>query len=338
MTSGKEALILIMAKILITGGAGFIGKDLAYKLSKENHDITLADNFLRGRKDEKLELLLKLPNIKLIEADLTDKESWDKIGGGYDYVYHLVSINGFKQFLEIPQEVLRVGMTTTMNALEWFREKNRRPSAKILYTSSNEVYIGAIEAFGTLPLPTPENVPVIIADTYNPRWSYAGQKLICELFFIHYAKAYNLRMVIVRPHYIYGPGAGYDAMIPKIIERVKNRIEPFPIIGGDDSRSYCYIDDATEGIISAMESTKTDGGTYNIGSSEEVTIKNLIEKIFKIMDWTPKKTEIKDSPDGKISRFLPDVSKIKRDTGWEAKIKFEEGLKKTVDWYLENPK
>ena len=251
-----------MSKILITGGAGFIGYHLAKLLSeRKGNNITLVDNFSRGKNDEELESLLKLPNINLIEADLTNKESWDKIGSGYDYIYHLVSINGFKQFLEIPHEVLRIGITTTINALEWLRAKNGKSGAKILYTSSNEVYTGALEAFGKLPIPTPENIPVIIADTHNPRWSYAGQKLINELFFIHYAKAYNLRMVIVRPHYIYGPRAGYDSMIPKIIERVKNRIEPFPIIGGDDSRSYCYIDDAVEGIISAMESEKTDGET-----------------------------------------------------------------------------
>ncbi len=326
-----------MEKILITGGAGFVGYALAKRLAQSGADITIADNFFRGKRDADLEALLTLPNVRLVEGDLTKPEAWDALGTGYTHVYHLVGINGTKLFYEIPHEVLRIGVSTTMNALEWFRLKNGVTDAKILYTSSNEAYASALEAFGNLPLPTPETVPLVIADTYNPRWSYGGQKLIGELFFIHYAKAYDFRMSIVRPHNFYGPRAGYDHVIPQILGRIAKREEPFMIYGADESRSFCYIEDAVEAIERVMVSTTTDGGTYHIGTSVETQIGELVDQLFTLTGWRPSKIEEQHSPEGSVKRRLPDVSKIGRDTGWEAITSLEEGLQKTIDWYTKNP-
>lgn len=327
-----------MKKILITGGAGFIGFHLTSRLAKEGHEIVIADNFFRSEHDADLKGLLEKSNVSLYQADLTKPESWEKVGTGYDEVYHLVGINGTELFYQIPHEVLRIGVATTMNVLDWFHTKNGKPGAKILYTSSNEAYAGALEAFGQLPIPTPETVPLVIADPYNARWSYAGQKLIGELFFIHYAKAFNFRMSIVRPHNFYGPREGYKHVIPEVIERIKERVDPFPIFGADETRSFCYIDDAVEAIKMVMESDKTDGGTYHIGTHRETLISDLIETIFKIMDWHPNKIDIKNSPAGSVKRRLPDVSKIKKDLAWEAKIELEDGLKTMIDWYVKHPK
>lgn len=325
-------------KILITGGAGFIGYHLTKRLAKQGHKITIVDNFFRSEHDKDLAALLKRPNVRLITTDLTRPESWKKLGSGYDHVYHLVGINGTRLFYEIPHEVLRIGVMTTINALEWFRTQNKKKDAKILYTSSNEAYAGALEAFGKLPLPTPESVPLVISDTYNPRWSYGGQKLIGELFFIHYAKAYNFRMSIVRPHNFYGPREGYEHVIPDIISRVINRVDPFPIYGTENTRDFCYIDDAVEAIQKVMESKKTDGGTYHIGAKAEIKIKHLVDHIFDIMEWWPKKILVKNPPKGSVKRRLADVSKIRRDIRWKAKTPLKKGLKEMVDWYVKNPR
>ena len=326
-----------MKKVLITGGTGFVGYHLAKRLASQGYSITLVDNFFRSTHDADLTKLLERKNVKLIRADLTVEKNWDKLGSGYDYVYHLVGINGTKLFYEIPHEVLRIGILTTHYGLEWFRTKNKKKNAKILYTSSNEAYAG-LETLGKLPLPTPENVPLIIADTYNPRWSYGGQKLIGELLFIHYAKAYNFRMSIVRPHNFYGPREGYEHVIPDIITRVMDRVEPFPIYGTENTRDFCYIDDAVEAIQMVMESKETDGGTYHIGAKEEVKIKDLVEMIFEEMQWHPKKILVKNPPQGSVNRRMADVSKIKKDTGWKAKTPLKKGLKEIVKWYVENPK
>lgn len=327
-----------MKKVLITGGAGFVGYHLAKRLASRSYKITIADNFFRGKRNKDFEELIKLPNVTFIEGDLTKPQSWNKLGKGYDQVYHLVGINGTALFYSIPHEVLRIGVLTTINALDWFRTTNNKKDAKILYTSSNEAYASALEAFGKLPLPTPEEVPLVISDTYNPRWSYGGQKLIGELFFIHYANAYNFRMSIVRPHNFYGPRAGYDHVVPQMIARVDAEEEPFAIFGADETRSFCYIDDAVEAIHKVMESKKTDGGTYHIGTNEETKIRELAEELFKVMGKNPKKMVIKKSPAGSVKRRLGDVSKIKKDTGWQAKTPLKKGLKKTVEWYRANPK
>jgi len=329
-----------MKKILITGGAGFVGYHLAKLLAKDSSEVVLADNFFRSKKDSDLDKLLELSNVKLVEGDLTDSKSWEALGDGYDEVYHLVGINGTKLFYKIPHEVLRIGVSTTMNVLDWFRNVNvpSRPQSKILYTSSNEAYASALEAFGTLPLPTPENVPLVIADTYNARWSYGGQKLIGELFFIHYSKAYNFRMAIVRPHNFYGPRAGYDHVIPEIVGKIGAKLEPFPLFGTDETRSFCYINDAVSAVKIVMESEKTDGGTYHIGTSVETNIGDLVNMMFDMLNWHPEQTEVKNSPEGSVKRRLADVSKIKRDTGWQAHTPLADGLRKTIDWYLANPK
>ena len=325
-------------KILITGGAGFVGYHLAKRLAAQEYRVTLADNFFRGKRDADFQNLIARKNVRFVEGDLTDWKTWLALGKGYDEVYHLVGINGTRLFYEIPHEVLRIGVSTTMHALEWFRKVNKNPKAKILYTSSNEAYGSALEAFGKLPLPTPEDVPLVVADTYNPRWSYGGQKLIGELFFIHYASAYKFRMSIVRPHNFYGPRAGYEHVIPETIFKVSQRLEPFIVPGADDTRSFCYIEDAVEAIQRVMESKKTDSGTYHIGTKEETKIKDLVLSVCELTDWKPKKIVIKKSPKGSVKRRLADVSKIRKDTGWKAKTSLKKGLQKTIEWYLKNPK
>jgi len=327
-----------MSRVLITGGAGFVGYHLAKRLADQKYQVTIADNFFRGRRDGDFQELLQHPQVRLVEGDLTEKCAWDALEGGYEQVYHLVGLNGTKLFYEMPHEVLRIGISTTMNALDWFRLSNNVPSAKILYTSSNEAYASALEAFDSLPLPTPEEVPLVIADTYNPRWSYGGQKLIGELFFIHYARAHDFRMAIVRPHNFYGPRAGYEHAIPGIIERIGARQDPFEIFGADETRSFCFIDDAVEAIQRVMESTATDGGTYHIGTSVETNVGDLTETLLSLLQYAPKQKVIKQSPAGSVKRRLPAVSKIERDTGWRAATPLEEGLRRTVEWYLRNPK
>ncbi len=318
-------------KVLITGGAGFIGLHLANHLLDMGQEVTLLDNFFRSKKDYDLAVLLKRPNTHFLKLDITDSGSFKKIGTGYDYVYHLAAVNGTKLFYEIPHEVLRINILGLINVLDWFKDKNKK--GKIMFTSSNEAYAGALESFGQLPIPTPENVPLVIPDVYNPRWSYGGSKLIGEQFCIHYASKYKFRMSIVRPHNFYGPRAGFHHVIPEFIERIKNRVDPFPEYGANETRSFCYIGDAVKAMAIVMHSKKTDGQIYHIGSGEETKIKDLAQKLFLIAGWRPKKLKLEPSPAGSVKRRLPDISKIKRDVGWKPETRLTDGLKKTYDWY-----
>lgn len=325
-----------MTKVLITGGSGFIGYHLANHLLDRGYEVVLTDNFFRGRNDADFEMLLKRAGVSFVEADLTKRTEWDKLGGGYEHVYHLAAVNGTGLFYDIPHEVLRINIESMFNAAEWMRDINK--GGKLLFTSSNELYAGARESFDSLPIPTPENVPAVIPDIQNPRWTYASSKLIGEQICIHYANAYNFRMVIVRPHNFYGPRAGYNHVIPQLIERIEKKADPFPIYGLEDKRSFCYIDDAVRAMRLVMESPRTDGGTYHIGSEEERKIMNVAEVLFNTMQFIPKQVIKHQSPAGSVKRRLPDIAKLKRDIDWEHETTFEEGIKKTIDWYQRNPK
>ena len=249
-------------KILITGGSGFIGLHLAnHLLENTEAEIVLVDNMRKGKIDEDFERLLKNPRVKLLILDLTDLASYEKLGSGYDHVYHLAAVNGTKYFYEIPHEVLRINTLTLIYMLDWFAKFNHE--GKFCFTSSNEAYAGGLNAFGVLPIPTPEKVPLVIEDPYNPRWSYASTKLIGELFVIHYAKMFNFRALVVRPHNFYGPRAGYKGhVIPDFSERIAAHVDPFPIYGADDTRTFCYISDAVRAMRLLMESPEDRRSAY----------------------------------------------------------------------------
>ena len=327
-------------KILITGGAGFIGYHLAkYLLEHSDAELVLVDNLQRGTVDADFQEVLDNPRVKLLTLDLTDQGSYEKLGGGYDHVYHLAAVNGTKTFYEMPHEVLRVNTLSLIYMLEWFRKENK--DGKFCFTSSNEAYAGGLIAFNQLPIPTQEKVPLVIDDTYNPRWSYAATKLVGELFVINYAKMHNFRALIVRPHNFYGPRAGYKGhVIPDFSERIAARISPFPIYGADDTRTFCFITDAVRAMSMLMDSEKTDNQpieTVHIGDSEEILMKELAEKMFTVVGWHPRKLDIKNGPPGSVKRRLADTTKLRALLGWAPQVSLDEGLKMTYDWYLAHP-
>ncbi|MDP2684182.1 MAG: GDP-mannose 4,6-dehydratase [bacterium] len=328
-------------KILITGAAGFIGYHLTNNLLSAYKDVelVLVDNLQRGRMDNEMKELLDNKQVKFLQLDLTDLSSYIQLGSGYNHVYHLAAVNGTDLFYEIPHEVLRINTLSIIYMLEWFRKENK--DGKFCFTSSNEAYAGGLIAYDKLPIPTPENVPLVIEDTYNPRWSYGGSKLIGELFVINYAQMYNLNAVIVRPHNFYGSRAGYSHVIPQFCTRIAEHVDPFPIYGSTDTRTFCYIEDAVRAMRLLMETDKTNSRpieTVHIGDYIEITMGDLLQKIFDVVGWKPKSVEVKEGKKGSVSRRLADVSKLQKITNWKPEVSLEEGLKKTYEWYKENPK
>lgn len=324
-----------MKKVLITGGAGFIGYHLAKRLLKDTEvGLVLADNFFRGKNDADFRDLLKDPRIKFLELDLTKESSAALLGDGYDYVYHLAGVNGTRLFYSMPEEVLRINTLSLVHVLEWFKNKNRE--GRFLYTSSCEAYSGALTAFGKLVLPTPDRVPLVVADPYNPRSSYETTKLLGEPFVIHYSKAYDFWAVIVRPHNFYGPRAGFEHVVPEFALRIRDKIDPFPIYGAHDTRSFCYIDDGVEAVVALMESKNAEQyrtETFNLDSAEEMKILDLAERMFKVANWRPKNLDIKDSPQGSVKRRAGDSTRLRQFTGWGPRVSLDDGLARTIQWY-----
>lgn len=304
-----------MKKILITGGTGFIGSHLAnYLTLNENYDVTICDNNYRGKIDD------FISKIKYIECDLTKKEEYKKLGD-YDVVYHLAAINGTKNFYKVPYDVLKFNTLININLIEWCKEKNIQ---KILYASSSEVY--ASTPFKTIP--TPEDILVSIEDVYNPRWSYAGSKILGELMIINS----GLNFSIVRPHNIYGPRMGYDHVIPEVISRILKKEDPFKIYGYDQTRSFCFIDDAVKMLEIIMNSNLSNSKIVNLGVDDEIKIIDLIEKMFQYFNYFPK-LDIANPQQGSVDRRCPDVTLLKQIVGKIDKTTLNDGIEKTCQWY-----
>lgn len=317
-----------MSKILVTGGAGFIGFHLSRYLSEKENNVTIIDNLFRGKKDQEFMGLMSRKNVKYIEGDLTKSETFAPLDKDYDEVYHLAAINGTKHFYESPHMVLRNNILSTTNILDWF---STTQSKKILFSSSCETYAGTMNRFG-LPIPTPEDVPLSIEDINNPRWSYGGSKILGELLFINYAKAHHFNMSIVRYHNIYGPRMGHEHVIPEFLYRVYNKEEPF-VIRGNDKRAFCYIDDAVKATELVMKTEACNDKTINIGNDLElIPMEELAKTIFKILNHSSK-IEIKESPAGSVSKRCPDISKLRKLTGYKPEIMLREGVMRTHHYY-----
>ena len=319
-----------MIKNLVTGGAGFIGYHLSLHLARSGQSVTIVDNFLRGKKDAMLQELLGHENVKFLECDLTNVNSLKVLEDDYDYVYHLAAINGTKNFYSRPHDVLRVNLLTTINILDWFVRSN---CGKILFSSSSETYAGT-HTLNKLEIPTSESTPLCIDDIQNPRWSYGGSKIAGELLFLNYGKAFQKRVSVVRYHNIYGPRMGYDHVMPEFCKKIKNGKHEFSMMGGSETRAFCFIDDAVRATELVMVSEKSDLEIVHIGNqSEEITIDDLAKTMIKLQgkEFNIIKTP---APAGSVSRRCPNVEKLKKLTGFEAKVNLAEGLKITMDWYL----
>lgn len=318
-----------MARVLITGGAGFIGYHLARDLVSRGYTVTLIDNLFRGRQDAELLGLLNNQSVSLVPLDLTIQGALASLTESYDQVYHLAAVNGTRYFYEMPHEVLRVNLLTTINLLDWLSQGR---GEKVLFASSSETYSGS-QRLLDIPIPTPENVPLAIDDIFNPRFSYAASKIAGELLFIHYARKYGFKMSIVRYHNVYGPRMGFEHVIPQLTERILRREDPLALHGSRNSRSFCYVTDAVEASARVMENATTDGKVLNVGNDkEEITILELAKRLVEISNFHPQVVEL-PAPPGSTDRRCPDISAIRALTGYEPKVSLDAGLKETFAWY-----
>lgn len=311
--------------ILITGGAGFIGSNIANAFSKE--EVVAFDNLFRGR----IERLEK--EVIYEKGDVRNFEDVFKVFERYspDIVIHAAWINGTKYFYEMPYHVLEIGLKGTINVIELSRRFNVKT---FVFISSSEVY-------QTPPvLPTPEEVRLIVPDVLNPRYSYGGGKIVGELLTVNaFRNSEKTRWIIIRPHNIYGPDMGFEHVIPEIIRKImivtKKLREKEGIIEikgtGEETRAFCYIKDFIQGLKILLR--KASSGIYNIGTDDEISIKNLVNRIAKILGV---KIQIKSSEamPGSPSRRCPDITKI-RNLGYIPQWPLDKGLEETVKWYID---
>ncbi|MFC1804612.1 NAD-dependent epimerase/dehydratase family protein [Candidatus Omnitrophota bacterium] len=318
-----------MMRYLITGGTGFIGAALVQRLVKEGHSVRVLDNNIRGT-SERLKGVSK--DIELIQADIRDAEAVQYACKKIDSVCHLAFINGTEFFYTQPELVLEVGVRGMLNLLDACR---REDVGELMLASSSEVY----QAAPTVP--TDETVPLSIPDPFNPRYSYAAGKIISELMAINYGRKYFKRVVIFRPHNVYGPDMGWEHVIPQFVirmrrlckESLKGKIR-FPIQGtGGETRAFVFIEDFIDGLIILMEKGK-HLNIYNIGTREELTIEKVA---YAVGEYFNREIEVVPgkSAEGGTRRRCPDISKI-ISLGYGPRYKFSDGLPIIASWYDEN--
>ncbi|MCB0482528.1 MAG: NAD(P)-dependent oxidoreductase [Flavobacteriales bacterium] len=321
-----------MKKVLLIGGAGFIGLNICQHLcEKGGYKITILDNFFRGKKDEVLSALVDKYQIEVLTGDCTDAETYRQLELDYDQVYMLASVVGVEYTQKIPEELIRINTALIFNTLEWLRGAN---VGKVVFTSTSECYAGTVEQFN-YTVPTPEEVPLCIDDIRHPRFTYAVTKMLGESGFIQYSRAYHFECTIVRYHNVYGPRMGFKHVIPQVVQRFLAKEEPFKLFGHDQTRSFNYIDDAVNGTVAAMETKNTDGEIFHIGDDvAEITIGELVQYMGSLMGFEGSYENV-EAHSGSVSRRCPDVSKARRMLSYAPKTDWKVGVKKTVAWYVD---
>lgn len=314
---------------LVTGGTGFIGSALVRRLLKDGHRVRVYDNGFRGSKTRLDDIK---QDVELFDADIRDVTSVIQASVGVDAIIHLAFINGTRHFYEQPELVLDVGVRGMLSVLDACRKNDIR---ELVLASSSEVY-------QTPPVvPTDETVAMSIPDPTNPRYSYAGGKLISELMAINYGRTGFERVLIFRPHNIYGPDMGWEHVLPEFVVRMKKLCEGqlkgpvvFPIQGtGQETRAFCYIEDFIDGLMLVLEKGK-HMNIYNIGTQDECTIADAAKTIG---EYFGRKIQIQAGTGarGGTPRRCPDISKL-RALGYTPQWDFRDGVFKLAEWYVRN--
>lgn len=311
-----------MKRYLVTGGAGFIGSSIVNKLSQKNR-VRVFDNEFRGSKKQ----LEKNENLEYLKGDIRNFNQVLAASKNVDSIIHLAYINGTKYFYEKPDLVLEVGVAGILNIIN----AAKKSKVKELYlASSSEVYQTPSV------IPTPETVSLNIPNPLNPRYSYGGGKIISELMTLHMASKFLNKVVIFRPHNVYGPKMGYEHVIPELILKIlklrkKSKNITLPVQGnGKSTRAFIYIDDFAEAIMILLNKGKNKE-IYNVGTDEEVSINQLV-KILSKLSSTNIKIRPTAQPNGSTQKRCPDITKIRK-LGFRPRISLSEGLKKTYLWY-----
>lgn len=311
-------------KILLTGGAGFIGSQLCTELSEYN-EILIYDSFKRNA--IKNTALAGKKNVTLVKGDILDFLFLKKVVDKFkpDIIIHLAAIAGIDTVIKEPVNTMKVNMIGTFNILEAVKE----------YSNSIERFIdfSTSEVFGVYAYKVNESSTTNLAPVGEARWTYSVSKLAAEHLTNSYYKEYGLKTVTVRPFNIYGPGQVGEGAIHEFVARaIKN--ETIKVHGdGDQIRSWCYIDDFIDGIKLCLQNDKAIGNSFNIGNPKgTITIGMLAQLVKQVANsksqiiYVPKNYE-------DVELRVPSIEKAVKLLGFSPKYDLMKGLNKTIEWY-----
>lgn len=306
-----------MSRILVTGGAGFLGSHLCARLVSEGNNVVCMDNYITGN-ERNIKPLLDSDDIEFVKHDVS---KFIEVDGDLDFIMHFASPASPIDYLELPIQTLKVGSLGTHNALGLARVKD----AGFFLASTSEVY------GDPLVHPQPESYWGNV-NPIGPRGVYDEAKRFSEAMTMAYHRVHGINTKIVRIFNTYGPNMRPNdgRAIPAFIDQALDDKSITVFGDGSQTRSFCYIDDLIEGIIRLMKSDEHE--PTNIGNPVERTILNLAEKIIRL---TGSESEIVLKPlpvdDPKVRQ--PDITKAGKVLGWEPSVLIDEGLSKTIEYF-----
>ena len=309
-----------MAKVLVTGGAGFIGSNLTEALLQRGHSVRVLDDFSTGKR-ENLVFDKGYPSLEIIEGDIRGLSTCQMAVHGMEYVFHQGALPSVQRSVEDPETSNAVNVGGTLNILVAAREKGVK---RVMYAASSSVY-------GDTPtLPKHEEMPP------NPLSPYALQKYVGEQYCRLFYELYGLETISLRYFNIFGPrqdpNSLYSAVIPKFIDALLQG-RPLIIFGdGEQSRDFTYIENVVQANLLAMSADHLHGEAVNIACGKRISLNQLLGVLKKILE--SKQSPIYQEPrKGDVKHSLADIRRGKKIIDYEPKVGIEAGLKKTVDFF-----
>ena len=308
-------------KMLITGGAGFMGSHLCEKYTKEEHTVLCLDNFMNGNLIN-IRHLLNYRNFKLINGDIRNFDLLEKIIRDTDVVFHLAAQIHVDRSIVEPQLTYEVNVLGTQNILEAARIYD---IGKVIYTSTSEVY-GSAQY-----VPMDENHPL---DAPHP---YGSSKIAADRMCYAYINTYGMNIYIMRPFNTFGPkqkDSGYGGVISIFVKRVLGGMPPIIYGDGHQTRDYIYIKDVVSAFDSILNYDEPVAEPINFGTGKEIRIVDLANEIIRLCgkEKTIKPVHVEPRP-GEVQRLVAKVSKAEELLGWCPEYELEDGLREFIDWY-----
>lgn len=319
-------MILSGETVFITGGAGFIGSHLIRRLIADNV-IVVWDNLARNA----LHLwgLQDHPHLTSVQGDILDYENLKAaLPEGTTLVLHMAAIAGIDTVAKEPVRTMEVNAIGTYNILRALGERGLLPQIKRFVEFSTS------EVFGVNAFQAGDQTPSSVKLTGEPRWCYAVSKLTGEYLAHSFARERGLRMTIVRPFNVYGPGQVGEGAIRNMVLRCL-RGEPLMIQGdGNQVRSWCYVDDMVNAVLLTLTEERAVGQAFNIGNPRAtLTIRSLAEKIVQLTESASPIIHVPRAAD--VDLRVPDITKARELLGYEPKVDLDEGIRSTSAWYRE---
>jgi nucleoside-diphosphate-sugar epimerase len=310
-----------MALYLVTGGGGFIGSTLVRKLLDQGERVRVVDNFSTGRRENLAEVL---DHIELLEGDLADEAVARKAAAGADYVLHQAAIPSVPRSIEDPLASNRANVTATLNMLVAARDAGAK---RFVYASSSSAYGDS------------EVLPKVETQPDNPISPYALTKLTGEKYAVIFHRIYGLSTASLRYFNVFGPrqdpNSPYSAVISKFVTAALNDRRPTVNGDGEQSRDFTFVENVVSANLLACHAEGVSGMVFNVGTGERHTLNDLLGTLSSLVGRDLKPEYVAPRP-GDVRHSLADIGRARQHLGYEVKVGFEEGLRRTLAWFRES--